>query len=306
MSAARTKFLGRLDSFRHASEKPDLRNSSLANNLENEASRYLRNGLQIMIFCSVEDFLRERIVELLAQPRFAGVRFQNLPSELQRILMLDSTEAMINNLKYEQSISGDTISSFVREIVIISQSASENMPYSKFAFGRNKSNISFDDIDNILKAFNVSSPATGISSISMRAGFTIAGGPKNNFTNLAKKRHSAAHDSQCAIELTDLDESIKFGLAFGMSFDILATVAVINLSSSQTIQTEGNRIKLRAVCERPDGKWGEHRLEGATRKKAAHVHLTEELATIAAQARLVSSEGLIIQGRSGLPIRWFI
>lgn len=305
MSTARHILISRLTSFREAAKDPALQNGPLTDTVKNEIARFLRNGLQIMIFCTLEDFLRARAIELFSTPDFTRVKFQDLPVALQKTLTMEALEAILHRGKIDSSIS-DPVIFCVDEIKMVGSSTAQAMPYSTYAFGKLKSNFSYEDIERLLISLKVSTPATSISSITTRCGYNITGGVKEAFKNFAGSRHSAAHDPSCAIEVTDLLESIKFAVAFCLAFDVLATVAVTRLSHSKTEEVAGNRLCIRVIYNRKTSEWAECILSGTTRGRAKRVHRLRETAYDEAWRRCKSEEMLVEQDLSGLPVGWRI
>jgi hypothetical protein len=96
------------------------------------------------------------------------------------------------------------------------------------SFGYDASNLTDRPIEALLNSLGVDKPWESIGRVAARAGIGPLGmGARAAFTDIARRRHEAAHDPQANVQPSDLKTAHlnALGLAFG--FDAIASVAAL-------------------------------------------------------------------------------
>ncbi|MDF4896853.1 HEPN domain-containing protein [Vibrio parahaemolyticus] len=190
----------------------------------NESAKLFRNGLAVVGFTSLEDFIKRRTAEALITLSSHNIPFSVLPDRIQEACTIKA----ISSLKFQADLRKDK-----QEKLKFIQKASRQIASSKdhtyelyeLAFAHNSSNISKDTIRDILTSFNISQPWQQIDALSAR--LQIGGRELDNaFKNAAQRRHSAAHTVNADTPQLDLIDYIKDSISIAISFDALITIAV--------------------------------------------------------------------------------
>ncbi len=122
----------------------------------NESARIIRNGLVVQCFNTFEDFLRERIAEILNLIESSNLAFLHLPDDLRKAATLESLKAIIFQLKLQDAPSRiGFVQDHCEKI-----SSTKNAPFSlsEFSFFHANSNVTKDDLRSALSAFMIDKP----------------------------------------------------------------------------------------------------------------------------------------------------
>ena len=102
MSTAKEIFLNRLENFENALSSTDLISGNLRDRQHNEKARMLRNGMAIVEYTILEDFIKKRIGEVLKEIGRSGISFNLLPAKLKETAVLSALKGIqtrADNLK---------------------------------------------------------------------------------------------------------------------------------------------------------------------------------------------------------------
>lgn len=184
----------------------------------NARARMLRQGLAVLVFSTVETFIRERTVEVLRSFTNPSLLFADLSPALQRAATLGALEGVRFRLKLQPTAS--KISWLVTNLAPISGAMTNVQGLSDHSFGYSASNIGEDDVKDILKSFGVDAPWEQVTSLTARFGVAILDA-EAEFESIKNRRHSSAHALTGQVLYTDLQNSVRSSLAICLAFDLL-------------------------------------------------------------------------------------
>lgn len=229
MSAARDAFRSRLAGFGKALGHPALAHTG-AISPPDDPARQLRNGIAVVGFNALEDFLKQRMGEVLKRLSGGPIPFADLPDALQRAATVGTADA----LRYQarmRAIRGDFPGA--RNLVQATGRAMasiDNRRYqlSEISFGYAEANLGVDSVKRMLSSLGVSGGWASLADLAQKAGLNLPG-LASDYRNALARRHAAAHDPGTDIPLTDLQAFTRQALATAMSFDGLASRAAFRL-----------------------------------------------------------------------------
>lgn len=184
----------------------------------NARARMLRQGLAVLVFSTVETFIRERTGEVLQSFSNPALTFSDLSPALQRATTLGALEGVRFRLKLQPATS--IVSWLVANLAPISGATTKVQALSNHSFGYASSNIDENDVREILKSFGVEAPWTQITALTTRVGVAILDA-QAEFESIKERRHSSAHALSGHVSYVDLQNSIRSSLAICLAFDLL-------------------------------------------------------------------------------------
>jgi hypothetical protein len=238
MPTAKDTFLERIKYIRKSLGIQALNDTLPINAEHNNIAKLLRNGMAVVGFVSLEDYLKRRSGEALSLIGTFPIPFDDLPAKLKYSTTVDVIQALIKLVKL-QSSEQDQISFIQAQTSKIASTANTAYDLSEFAFGHKSSNLNSEEIKTLLKAYNIQNAWNLMSAISSRIGLT--GLPlENSFKNAADRRHKAAHDAHSNIPVGDLVQFINEALAIAITFDSLLTKALKKIEALDANYIAGN------------------------------------------------------------------
>ncbi|MFM0243649.1 hypothetical protein [Paraburkholderia sediminicola] len=190
------------------------------------SAEYLQlNGLHVVSFSLLEDFLRRRTLEVLTSIGKANVKFEYFPDNMKLHLLQETFKGI--NFYLGRKTTENKLDTLLIDILSINTAADENLAYmpSEFSFGRSQSNISLTQVVAFLESFGVSVSAT-FSSLIARLRYEHLGSPEGIFSRLAENRNMAAHAFNLNFNLVEFINDVK------IAFKVLAFVYDTSLSHS--------------------------------------------------------------------------
>lgn len=184
----------------------------------NARARMLRQGLAVLVFSTVESFIRERTAEVLRSFTNRSLSFADLSPALQKATTIDALEGVRFRLKLQPV--ADKIAWLVANLAPISGATKNVRALSDHSFGYSTSNIDEGGVQKILNAFGVDSAWDQVTSLTSRLGVAILDA-KAEFESIKKRRHSSAHALTAQVYYTDLQNSVRSALAICLAFDLL-------------------------------------------------------------------------------------
>jgi len=307
MRSERANFLRRLQAISSACEEPLLVNN--ADLAHNERAKQLRCGLCVMIFSALEDFLRERISQVLEHLTPASLPFSSLSQKFQN----SASQVALQSLAFQsQYIEEDQRLAFLRaEFKKLATVGENHYSISRFAFSNSKTNVQSSEIFDVLDAFLVEKPWESIYLTARRLQLATANPAKQEFEQLATARHSAAHKQIFDIPSIDLKAKISSAMSIGVAFDVVLSCAVSNMNSSiarhQAMRNlKANDIKVFYVEE---GQYrGKYRLIQEGQPKHRTLLSDPDLSVVKAnglQKLAVNPGVLVVQDAMGKPKEWY-
>jgi hypothetical protein len=238
MPTARQSFIERIDHLEKSLNVDTLNDHVATDVVHNNIAKLLRNGLAVVGFVAIEDFIKKRTGEVLKEIGTTTVAFGSLPVKLKYSVTVDVLQALSRIVKNEQTLE-DEIALIQTEALKISSTANTAYDLTEYAFGYKYSNLNNGEIKNILTAFSIKDGWGNMTSISSRIGLTAF--PLNNsFDNAAIRRHKAAHVAHSNTPINDLSQYVSEAYGIAISFDSLITKALIQIKSHNANYLLGN------------------------------------------------------------------
>jgi len=184
----------------------------------NQRAAMLRQGLAVLIFSTIETFIRERTGEVLGQLTNKQLKFSDLSPDLQRATTLGAIEGLRFRLKLQAP--ADKVPWLVTNLSPVASAMQSIHQLSTFSFGYAASNLVEDDVHEILKAFGVDSPWMQMTQLTHRVGLALPS-CKTEFQAIKRRRHASAHALTSQVPQSDLMNSLRSSLAMCLTFDLL-------------------------------------------------------------------------------------
>jgi hypothetical protein len=294
MASAKSLFLERIASLVASTRIDAITNRSLTERSHNDVARILRNGLAVVGFASLEDFIKSRISEVLNEVGRTGVPFRSLPEKLRFAATFESVSALSYQMQIREK--SDRVAYIQEHAAKISSTSASAYEITPHAFGYDQANVNSDTIKSILKSFLVDDPWGEMSKIAARIG--LVGMPLDEtFRSAATRRHRAAHVAHHDTPQTDIQQYTKEAYAIAITFDALLTKALKNLYSQNARYLSGQEkisslsIKIRSL-RMQNNIWKEL-IEGSSRAVKADANLSA--IQIVAKSRAIAAGNLYIE-----------
>lgn len=306
MSQARATFYDRLGAFNSATQSEVIFSKAPHEVSHNACARLFRNGLAVVGFAIIEDFIKTRTGEVLQRIGNSRVPFSDLPIGIKNA----ATMGVVSALRFQENLLDkrvvDIHTYYQQHTRLISSTGGSGYEISNLAFGHDKSNLSPSDVNAILEAFCIEKPWSAMGSVASRVGAGVAD-IKSIFENAASKRHEAAHQASADIETTDL---ISYGsqvISLAISFDLLLSRAlrkILDIDKNYLEQREkikGNQISIRFIS-RNSGYWRET-VDANSRARERNRDLLLLKSACIQRAR-ANGQSVIVRDERGLPAEW--
>ncbi|EOA9034786.1 HEPN domain-containing protein [Vibrio harveyi] len=231
--SAKDELLDRIKYLNVAVNSESLINVGIGTSDHNGAANLLRKGLGIVAFNILEDFIKAKSHEALVSISSSGIRYDNLPEKLQEATTLGALKALAFRAKLEKKDGGDWLSMIQNESGNINSTANRNFSLSQYSFANESSNVSAQEILDILKAFNISGGWNKLKDISD----SIFGGVANlsdSYKNAAERRHNAAHVANFEYQHSWLSNIQAEIISIAAAIDIILTAMCRLVTSSPT------------------------------------------------------------------------
>lgn len=313
MASAKDNFILRLGTFNSIIRPnlPDdikLNSKALTETLHNEKVRMLRNGMSIIGFTILEDFIKRRIGEILKTIGTTGCNFNSLPEKLKDVVTFYALKGINSRAETLKRNSEDYISFIQNETGFISSTKNSVYEFSEYSIGWDKSNLNSNDVLEILGTLNVEGGWSSIQRLSSIINCSILN-PNQVFKNFATNRHKSAHNTDADSLLTDLESFIDQSIIIAFCFDSLLckSLSYIRLNNTSflnlSLKTKPQDIKIRYLNE-VAGKWKEfanNNLSRAYRTNNDYMIILNE-AKLRAQA---NNEVLLIKFENNTIRDWY-
>lgn len=262
MTSSKTDFIERIRCLSSSIETEAVQNRTLTDREHNSIARMLRNGLAVVSFASLEDFIKKRSSEAMAEVSNCTIPFAELPEKLQRA----TTYEVLSALNYQLSLlDRDDKPSYVQEHALkISSTATSNYEFSAHTFAHSQANISNSVIGDILKCFNVDDPWRQMSQMASNLGLTATLSLSEVFKSASLRRHRAAHVAGADTPPTDLKQFVKEAFAIAITFDALLSKSIQKLLENDDdflrngIKLNVNDVQIRTI-KFVDNRWKEYK-----------------------------------------------
>lgn len=188
----------------------------------NRRASMLRQGLAVVVFATMESFIRERTRELLQSFSNPQLVFSDLLPPLQKATTIGALEGIRFRLKLQPA--QDKINWLVGALAPVASATTTLAQLSAHSFGQAASNLAEDDVSEILKAFGVQNPWAQITELSRRLGVGTLD-CQSEFVTIKERRHDSAHALTANVLHPDLASSLRSALAICIGFDLLLSHA---------------------------------------------------------------------------------
>lgn len=272
MSNARTDYINRIQSIifclENQSNYGEFMNdkSPTPQNLNhNLQAQLLRNGLAISIFCYLEDFIKNRINECINQIPNIYNHFSQIPTNQLKLRLTHSTLEGITKRSSTLKANSDltTLVNFIQsETKHLSSTSSINYTTSSYAFGWSKENINSNDIKMVFQDFFIKDFWGKVENLSSYINLSLIN-PENDFKNIMKSRHRAAHVANTLIPSTTLTDLAKSSFIIAFCLDYFITKSIKLMYNNDTTHLNSsfdfsaNFYKYRTI-KYSDNKWKEY------------------------------------------------
>lgn len=305
MSIAQQNFLATINHLGLAFNNPTLIDAPPPNINHNSVAKILRNGMAVVGFVTLEDYIKKRTSEILELVSNSGRNFSDLPIKIQFSTTNNLIKSFPHLLKH-QATKNDKISFITNEASKLASTANTPFDFSEFTFGYNKSNVSKEDISEILNSFYIHDCWNQMSQISSRIGLT-GQSLEISYSNATTRRHSAAHDLNANTPINDLTQFLNEAIGFAISFDALLMKAYKNILNNNAgylngkIVVEGNDVKLSTVkLIGPKWKYKKESNTIATRSNSQK----QDVLNFASNSASLNNETLIIFDNNNKIEKW--
>ncbi|MDP9194240.1 MAG: hypothetical protein M3P06_21295 [Acidobacteriota bacterium] len=260
----------------------------------NSVARLLRNGLAVVGFAALEDFIKTRTSEALGEIGKTGVPFQSLPERIQHAVTFEAVAAFSYQLSLRPK--AERVTYAQEHALRVASTASTAYELTPHAFCWDQANLQDDAIKDVLKSFWVAEPWAEMTRIGSRLGL-VALPLSETYKGAALRRHRAAHVAHADTPQTDLAQYVREALAIAIGFDVLLSKAVERIRAHDKKYLIGqSKVDASAVRVRQvrfvGGLWKEL-LEG--RKAAVKTENDVSVLSPAARARAVMAKDLFVQ-----------
>jgi hypothetical protein len=219
----------------------------------------LRNGLAVVSFAALEDFIKKRSSEAMVELGRAAIPFTSLPEKLQNAATFEIVSAINYQLSFLEKTDKYQYIQLQAQKIASTATANYELPDHTFAHGQ--ANVGHAVIGDILKCFNVDDPWRQISTIASSTGLT--GLPLvESYKNASQRRHRAAHVAAADTPQNDISQFVSEAFAIAMGFDSLLSKSIQKFQSRDsdhirgTTKINSTNIQFRIV-KYTDGYWKE-------------------------------------------------
>lgn len=303
-SIARQALLERLDAYRRAIALPAIVDRAPSQRTHNAQARLLRNGLMVVGFALLEDFLRSRAAEVLEWLTVRRLDYVGLPGKLQDAMTGGAVRAL--GAQFDIRRRGGADPSLVLEEVGRSfvSLTSREVVFWPLTLGWRGSNLGVEEISDMLGALSVQDPWRNIENIARRAGlgFLVA---RDAFVNASVLRNVAAHQATANVQPTDLEFFARNAFGFALGFDAMISRGARLVAEGATGGASGALLAMNVALrflERDRGSWRE-RAEGRPRtvRRETNYRRLESSTRRRARAR---HDLIVVLNDYGQPYRW--
>lgn len=263
MSSAKADFIERIRCLNISVQSEATLNKGLADVEHNSVARMLRNGLAVVGFATLEDFVKKRTSEAMVEISGCSIPFSELPEKLQYAATFEILSALNHQLGLipKNQITGyaDKIDYIQEQALNISSTATSNYMISNHTFAHSTSNVNKKVIGEILKSLQVDDPWRQMTTICAQLGlgtYPLV----QQYENAAKRRHKAAHVASADTPSNDISQFVKDAFAIAIGFDALISKSIQKYRENASIHTSNitsSSISIRTVRYQ-DSTWKEY------------------------------------------------
>jgi hypothetical protein len=254
MPSAKENFINRIDLFDKAVNSDAVSTRPFGDVNHNSLANIFRNGLAVLGFTILEDFIKNRIGELFKEISLVAVPFTRLPIKLQEAATLHSIRSIQFRANVLKSGEEDWMTFIQNESKLMGSTLSLPYELSSYSLGWDKSNLSKEDVTNFMSFLCVEGGWSSIQKVSAKASVTLAS-PSETFKNAATRRHSAAHNADANSPISDLIDYDNQSRILAFCFDSLISRSVKFIKDrdaaflGDTKKTNDSHVKIRYIIQ---------------------------------------------------------
>ncbi|WCQ98567.1 HEPN domain-containing protein [Paracoccus aestuarii] len=222
MSEARSQLIRRLAALELGLSSETIAQKSPAEVEHNQVAALFRQGMAVVAFVALEDFVKRRASEALDKIGHCGIPFVELPDKLKKATTYEAFGSIAFQLKIRSPEEKEV---YAQESAgAIFSTASESYNLYRHAFGFDASNIGSESVNRFLSAVGVSSAWQNMTALAgqLDLGLDL----KGRFESSARLRHKAAHVPSANITVGELETLRKNCIAISICFDALLETAL--------------------------------------------------------------------------------
>ncbi|MGY4013126.1 HEPN domain-containing protein [Aeromonas molluscorum] len=263
MSLAKTEFIVRIRCLNISVQSEATLNKGLADVEHNAIARMLRNGLAVVGFAALEDFIKRRTAEAMQEVSLCAIPFNALPEKLRYAATYEMLSALSHQLglipKDDATGNADKIDYIQGQALKIASTTTASYTLSNHTFAHSASNVHKDVIGNILKSLQVADPWRQMTIISGHLGLG-SHSLVQQYESAAKRRHKAAHVASADTPSNDISQFVKDAFAIAIGFDALLSKSIQKYRENATPHNSditAAEISIRTVRHQ-NSAWKEH------------------------------------------------
>jgi hypothetical protein len=244
-------FLERLSAYENAVKQELIVTRTPTDVIHNARARLLRNGLAVVAFALLEDFIKTRMGEVFERVGMGASSFSDLPHALRVAATSGVIKAMGYQDRFLDNRSSNYFEHFQTHALLVASTRNPGFQLSPMAFGHDQPNLQSTAVERMLTAFHIDRPWNAIESVARRAGVGVPA-LKGAFDSALQRRHQAAHRADANVEPSDLAAfaTETMGIAIGIDLALSLALRKILDGDRRFLSGErigGNRIGLRLI-----------------------------------------------------------
>lgn len=231
MSEARSQFLEGMRGLETAAGR--IGSPSLGSNSSRSPEYLQLNGLHVIAFALLEDFLRKRTNEVLTSLGMLAVNFESFPADLKLHILQESFKGIGFYISRKDDES--RLDRLLMEVMTLNTSTDSDVIFqpSDFCFGKSQSNISLAQIVSLLQSFGIDVAVLFSKIMEIQLRLSHLGSAEVMFKRLAENRNAAAHAFSLNFDLVKFSSDLKTSYkVFAFLFDTALSQAVFFLAKS--------------------------------------------------------------------------
>ena len=305
MTSAQRAFVDRLGSYQRAVDSPSIVDLAPNRRKHNAQARLLRNGLCVVGFALIEDFIRSRTGEILDWLTRSRVSYLSIPAKLQAAVTHHTVRAL--GSRYDIIRRTEDVPSYLAALGGSFASLIEpELRFPHLSLGWRGSNLGTEEVKELLASLEVVDGWGNIERIAHRAGLGGTLSPQERFDTSLRSRHVAAHQATANIQPTDLQYFARDALGIALGFDAVASRGARLIAEGRSTGRPAmvdlqQTIRIRFL--QPDARGWREYLEASQQT----IRRGSRLSTLEGQARRRAQahrDLLVVLDGRGNPYRW--
>ncbi|GAA1951060.1 hypothetical protein GCM10009754_19820 [Amycolatopsis minnesotensis] len=260
----------------------------------------------VVAFTSLEDFIRNRTVELFKIISRTVLPFSQLPKELKEAATIGAARSAVYQAGLANRAGKDPIALVQSAARSVGSTLSGALEICEYSLAYSGPNVTSADLSSALGAFQISDPWNEMSSIASRCG--LGSLPlKQAYETMQLNRNRAAHDVNANIQPGDFYSFVQEAKSIAIGFDLLTSRAARLLTEGDKSVLNGKKKLSSSIAIRyiqPRGtKYVEH-IENRTRAVKVAKDREEAWRLAVGNARRKRDAVVELNSR-GVPIEWY-